>query len=365
MKRTSGVWTQEGLPFVGTGATNTSEQGAAVAIAADGNTLIDGSPTDNAPGLTRGVGATWVFGRRSLAITAPAAAVAGVPVSINVLAEEPNNVVGADFDGNLRLTSTDPHAVLPMNTVLTQGVGMFVATLQTPGIQTISADYDPSPLVSGTANTISVRVAAVQISPANLTLAYTAGTDPSGVAATLSVAADAAISFSAASGNSSIVLSPASGPAPATLTVRPNPAGLEPGSYSTTLTLTFADSRTFSVPVTLSVAAPIIIAALVNAASYAAGPGAPNTLIAAFGSFSGCTSGAQVSIDGAPTAVFASSTTQINFLVPATVAGEQTASVQITCGGITSQSVPMQIAGEFSRNFHGEPERDRSSRDLE
>jgi uncharacterized protein (TIGR03437 family) len=73
--------------------------------------------------------------------------------------------------------------------------------------------------------------------------------------------------------------------------------------------------------------------------------------MAAFGSFPGCTSGAQVSIDGAPTAVFASSTTQINFLVPATVAGEQTASVQITCGGITSQSVPLQIAGESPAIF--------------
>ena len=116
LKRISGVWTQQGPPFIGTG-------GAAVAISADGNTLIDGSPTDRALGLTRGVGGAWAFGRRILAVTAPASAVAGVPVSINVLAEEPNNVVSADFDGNLRLTSTDPNAVLPMNAVLTQGAG--------------------------------------------------------------------------------------------------------------------------------------------------------------------------------------------------------------------------------------------------
>ena len=168
---------------------------------------------DNKPvATTGGAGAAWVFARRTLTITAPAAAVAGVPVSINVLAEEPNNVVRADNDGNLSVTSTDPKAVLPMNPALTQGVGTFVATFQTPGIQTITADYGPSPLVSGTSNTISVRVAAVEISPANLTLGYTAGTDPSsGVAATLSVAADAAISFTAANGNSWIVLSPASG----------------------------------------------------------------------------------------------------------------------------------------------------------
>jgi uncharacterized protein (TIGR03437 family) len=172
-----------------------------------------------------------------------------------------------------------------------------------------------------------------------------------GVAATLSVSAEAAISFTAATGNSWIVLSPASGTTPASLTVRPNPTGLEPGPYSSTITLTFADGRTFSVPVTLSVAAGLSITALVNAASYAAGPGAPNTVMAAFGSFPGCTSGAQVSIDDAPTAVFASSTTQINFLVPATVAGKQTAGVQITCGGIISQSVPLQIAGESPAIF--------------
>jgi len=139
-------------------------------------------------------------------------------------------------------------------------------------------------------------------------------------------------------------LSPASGTTPATLTVRPSPAGLVPALYNTTITFSFADGRTFVVPVTLSVSASINVTAFANAASFAGALGAPNTLMTAFGNFPGCTSSARVSIDGVPTPVFASSPAQINFLVPAAVAGKPSAIVQIACAGLTSQPVPMQIA---------------------
>jgi hypothetical protein len=55
-KRSGGVWTQQGPKLVGTGATGNANQGFSVAISGDGNTLIEGGPTNNG-----GAGAAWVF----------------------------------------------------------------------------------------------------------------------------------------------------------------------------------------------------------------------------------------------------------------------------------------------------------------
>ena len=58
--RSNGIWSQQGLKLVGSGAVGNAEQGFGVAISADGNTAIAGGPGDNA-----GVGAVWVFTRSS------------------------------------------------------------------------------------------------------------------------------------------------------------------------------------------------------------------------------------------------------------------------------------------------------------
>lgn len=56
--RSGGVWTQQGSKLVGTGAVGKAQQGACVAISADGNTIIEGGYTDNS-----NQGAIWVFTR--------------------------------------------------------------------------------------------------------------------------------------------------------------------------------------------------------------------------------------------------------------------------------------------------------------
>jgi hypothetical protein len=60
--RSNGVWSQQGGVLVGTGATSGgSHQGQAVALSADGNTLLEGGPADTGGG--GGAGAAWVFAR--------------------------------------------------------------------------------------------------------------------------------------------------------------------------------------------------------------------------------------------------------------------------------------------------------------
>lgn len=56
--RTSGFWSQQGSKLVGTGATGASYQGISVALSADGNTAMVGGSQDDS-----GAGAAWVFTR--------------------------------------------------------------------------------------------------------------------------------------------------------------------------------------------------------------------------------------------------------------------------------------------------------------
>src|SRR5207237_10732311 len=56
--RSADVWTQQGAKLVGTGAVGIADQGASVALSADGNTAIVGGSADNGD-----AGAVWVYTR--------------------------------------------------------------------------------------------------------------------------------------------------------------------------------------------------------------------------------------------------------------------------------------------------------------
>jgi hypothetical protein len=68
--RKGGVWSQQGKKLVGSGAVGSARQGTSVALSADGNTAIVGAPGDNpsnpsAPFGTGATGAAWVFTRNN------------------------------------------------------------------------------------------------------------------------------------------------------------------------------------------------------------------------------------------------------------------------------------------------------------
>lgn len=138
------------------------------------------------------------------------------------------------------------------------------------------------------------------------------------------------------------------GATPQALHVRVDPSGLPAGVYQGTITATStgAGISPLAIPVTLTISAlppDISVASLQNAASFSADSEAPNTILTAFGVYPGCTSAAQVAVDGSPTDVFYSSPTQVNFLLPARVSGKQSASVQIQCGGLKSPMLKVPV----------------------
>jgi hypothetical protein len=100
--RSNSVWTQQGNKLVGTGAVGTANQGASVALSADGNTALVGGPGDG------DAGAVWVFTRSNGVWTqqgnklvgAGAVGIANQGVSVALSADGNTALVSGPSDGD-------------------------------------------------------------------------------------------------------------------------------------------------------------------------------------------------------------------------------------------------------------------------
>lgn len=147
-----------------------------------------------------------------------------------------------------------------------------------------------------------------------------------------------------------------------------DPASLSPGSYTGNLTIASnAANGTITVPINFTVEAKgspsIAYQGVVDDAIFAAGDAvAPGDIVALFGDqlfFSAGTTGSgtplgttigttQVTVNGAPAPLFYASYGQINFQVPTTVS-PGVAQVQVTCDGLQSNIVSLNIASRAPR----------------
>jgi hypothetical protein len=89
-------------------------------------------------------------------VTAPATASAGTPFSITVVALDASNQTVASYAGTVHLTCSDSQAVLPADSILSNGARNFSVTLQTDGNQTITATDTVTPAITGSSNSIDV-----------------------------------------------------------------------------------------------------------------------------------------------------------------------------------------------------------------
>ena len=81
---------------------------------------------------------------------------AGTAFNITVTALDASNGVVSSYAGTVHFSSSDTQAVLPANTTLTNGTGIFAATLKTAGSQTITATDTSTVTIKGTSNSINV-----------------------------------------------------------------------------------------------------------------------------------------------------------------------------------------------------------------
>ncbi len=84
-------------------------------------------------------------------------AVTGIASAFTVEALDPYNNVAPTYAGTVHFTSSDAAATLPNNGILTAGVGVFHATLMTPGSNTISATDTVAGTITGTSPAITTR----------------------------------------------------------------------------------------------------------------------------------------------------------------------------------------------------------------
>jgi hypothetical protein len=119
--------------------------------------LVSGSCVLSACG---GAGSTPpVLPATHFSVTAPAAVVAGTAFKVTVTALDASNNVVDSYSGTVHFTSSDAQAVLPDNSGLTNGTGIFAATLETAGNQTITAIDTATATIMGVSSAIDVASA--------------------------------------------------------------------------------------------------------------------------------------------------------------------------------------------------------------
>jgi hypothetical protein len=103
---------------------------------------------------------------------APSSVTAGGKFTFTVTAEDSSNNVTTAYTSSVHFTSSDSQAVLPVDSTLVSGVGIFSATLGTVGSQTLTASDIVVNSITGTSGGISVSAAAAShfqiIAPATI-----------------------------------------------------------------------------------------------------------------------------------------------------------------------------------------------------
>jgi uncharacterized protein (TIGR03437 family) len=226
--------------------------------------------------------------------------------------------------------------------------------------------------------------APISVTPTALQFTYHTGSGvPASQSIQVSVAGSATASFTVTQtgGSEWLSVTPASGNTPAAPMVSISPAGLTPGSYAANIIVTpgTGGNADTLIPVTLVVAAAgaapaPTITGVTNAGSYSLGAVSPGEIVSIFGSALGpddpaflaldatgkvATSigGVTVSVGGYLAPLTYVGSTQINAIVPYEVAASQSAMVEVTYGGQTSNLPTLQLTSTapaiFTQNGSG------------
>ena len=96
-------------------------------------------------------------------LTAQGNAVAGTAFKITVTALDASNNTVNTYSGTVHFTSSDAQAMLPANSMLTNGTGSFSVTLMTPGSQAVTATDTLTASITGTSSSITVSDVATHL----------------------------------------------------------------------------------------------------------------------------------------------------------------------------------------------------------
>ncbi len=149
-------------------------------------------------------------------------------------------------------------------------------------------------------------------------------------------------------GSGWLTLFPTQGQNSATIRIDANPGTMAPGTYQAVLTVDAGPlAGTKTVPITFVITSttvqPPVIQSAVNAASFASVPLVPGSFATLMGSkFSG--QNVTVAFDSTPAQLVFNNATQINLLVPASLAGKTSSHIVVTVDGIASAPFAVTLA---------------------
>jgi uncharacterized repeat protein (TIGR01451 family) len=168
-----------GTSPAGIATMSTTTPGLSMAVAA-GTTSVTPTPAPTPNGITvLNSGSLTVTGAAAAThflVSAPAVATAGMQLSFTVTAQDASNNTVTGYAGTVHITSSDTAAVLPVNSTLTNGVGVFTATLNTAGSQTFTATDTVTASITGTSSAITVSAVSgpalqsIAVTPAGQTI---------------------------------------------------------------------------------------------------------------------------------------------------------------------------------------------------
>lgn len=188
------------------------------------------------------------------------------------------------------------------------------------------------------------------------------------------------LNFSASASVSSgatqwLSVTPASGATPTNLTVAVNIAGLQPGTYTGTITINFGLAQPATVPVTLNLTTvnPPTILAIRHAATLAPTVLSPGLIVAITGNDLGPAVGQEMRItqgmvdtslggtrilfDGIPAPIIFARRDQVNAIVPYEIAGRLSVRVQAEYQGVRGNALDVRVEdvrpGIFTDNAQG------------
>jgi uncharacterized protein (TIGR03437 family) len=153
------------------------------------------------------------------------------------------------------------------------------------------------------------------------------------------------------SGSGWLVVSPTSGENNGGIRIDAVPGTLAPGTYQANLIVNagpLAGTRTVAISFVITPAAPVpppspSIQSAVNGATFAAGPLVPGSIATLTGS-EFADQNVSVTFNGIAGQVLFSNATQINLVVPASLAGKSSAQVVVTANGIASAPLTVNLA---------------------
>ncbi len=136
----------------GTGVFSISLKTAGIQTLTVSDTILSGIPAASATITVNAAAATH------LAVNAPASVAAGLPAAVTVTAQDSYGNTASSYAGTIHFTSSDSAAVLPADSALTLGMGIFSVIFKASGSQTLTATDTKTSAIAGTSNAVAVSI---------------------------------------------------------------------------------------------------------------------------------------------------------------------------------------------------------------